>query len=83
MTFRSHREAAITAFLAAVLLVACAWHFAWRQAAYWSTGEQITDEQMHRAGVLSELFRGAAVVAAITAIVFTTFCVRKRRRSAA
>ncbi len=83
MTFQSHRKAAVGAFIAALVFGACAWHFAWRQAAYWSTGEHITEAQSRRAGALSRALGCTAVVAAITGSVFTALSIRARRRAVA
>ena len=80
MTSRSHAKAAFAAFVASLVLGACAWHFAWRQAAYWSTGEKIAEEQLRRANALSNVLGCSAAIAAVSGIVFTMFCVRGRRR---
>src|SRR4051812_42376647 len=48
MTSCAHRNAAVAAIIATVLLGSLAWHFAWRQLAFWNTGAQITIEELRR-----------------------------------
>jgi hypothetical protein len=68
MTSRSHLRAAVAAFVAALVFGACGWYFAWRQGAYWSTGERITPEQSRRAGALCTVFGCSAAVAAVSGL---------------
>lgn len=69
------------ALIAAIVFGACAWHFAWRQAAYWSTGEQVTEAQSRRAGALSDVFGCTAAAAGVITVVFIALSVRARRRA--
>jgi hypothetical protein len=80
MPLRSYGRAAVVAVIAAAIFACCAWHFAWRQAAYWSTGEQITGAELSRAKNLSEVFGCMAAVTGATAIVFWVLYFKARRR---
>ena len=82
MAHQTHLKAAVATFVAAVAFAACAWHFAWREAAYWSTGEQITAEELRRAHVLSGVFGWSAAIVGASAVVLTWLFVRARRRAA-
>ena len=66
------------AFIVAVVVGGFAWHFSSREAAYWGTDEQITETELRRAGMFSDVFGCAAAVAGVSAVGFTVLCVRAR-----
>jgi hypothetical protein len=81
MSSRTHLGAATGALLLAIACSGLAWHFGWRVAAHWSTGEQIGAEELQRAQAMSNLFALLVAASFLAALVFTGCLFKSRRGS--